>query len=117
MCCRVTEFVQHAFDCSGVLRRSASSIHFGNCFDERSVPIDVVAVGQVRMEELYRRPQLGEADKAIDTGRFISWLLCAAIRTLEKMRTSPTALRISLSRTFIFLAGLPAGSEAIHLDD
>jgi hypothetical protein len=29
------------------------------------------------MEELYRRPQLGEASKAIDANGFTDWLLCA----------------------------------------
>jgi hypothetical protein len=29
------------------------------------------------MEELYRRPQLGEANKAIDANGFTDWLLCA----------------------------------------
>ena len=54
----------------------ATAAEYSPKVDEGSVPIYVVAVGQVRMEELYRRPQLGEANKAIDANGF-DWLPCA----------------------------------------
>jgi hypothetical protein len=77
------------------------SVYFRDRSDERSIPLYLVSIGEVRMKVLYCRPQFGNRNQAVDTSELNCCLLRAPPSMLEKTANMTAAVRGDVARTFI----------------